>query len=636
MIAKHNVKQGLHSVSEEEEGFILKWSKDENLEWNWSTGIDGGLSEFILYDNPNFKQAAEEMEGMTVSALPVASVADQKSVVCASNSSPATEEISPSIPNLRIPLQVPDSPDYDHVCLRDITDIYANTKEVVLDVDKDELMILESDEPTYYLEAATESACIPSRERETLACVSTGRYPNPRRSSTRIKGLLLWIQLFSSSSSHKEPSSSSPSQSTQPLPKIYPVTGSTPAFLNQEDLLRWTSDILQSSTSSTYVLHLPFDGRNIYTANPENVEHMPKSHLANYPKGHQINSSLRDLLDHRIFAVDGQQWKFQRQIASRVFNTKSLRNFVEQVVDTKLSSCLIPTLEAISRNQTVLDLQDILKRFAFDNIRRFSFGYDPEFLAASLPQSPFALAFEQATMISGERIRTFFNIIWKLKRAFGIASKKQLKMENGCSRGEGICLKHLNSFILAGRDTTSAALTWFFWLLSKNPDMEAEIVKEIARINNDGHSQSVFEEAKEMEYTHAAICQNMRLYPPVPTDTKEAAGDDKLPDGTEVNKGMKVTYHVYAMGRSEKIWGKDWAVYKPERWLAEAADGKKKFVARDPYSYPVFQAWPRVCLGKEMASLQMKRIVAEVLGRFRVVPQLEDGFEPVFVHGLMW
>ncbi|GAB2221527.1 hypothetical protein Droror1_Dr00012711 [Drosera rotundifolia] len=494
--------------------------------------------------------------------------------------------------------------------------------------------------------------------------------------------LLFIIKLFSSSSSpHKKPSSSSPSQSTQPLPKVYPVIGSAPAFLNQEkDHLRWTSDILQSSSTSTYVLHLPFAGRNIYTANPANVEHMLKSHFANYPKGDQITGSLRDLLGHGIFAVDGQQWKFQRQIASHEFNTKSLRIFVEQVVDTELSSRLIPILEAAARNQTVLDLQDILKRFAFDNICRISFGYDPDFLAASLPQAPFALAFEQATMISSERIRAFFPILWKLKRAFDIGSEKQLKMDvaevkelarsivrhkkrerennpNTVSSSSSVAdesnldllSRFLNSghvdedfvtdivisFILAGRDTTSAALTWFFWLLSKNPDMEAEVVKEIARNNNnDGHSHSVFEEAKGMEYTHAAICESMRLYPPVPTDTKEAAGDDKLPDGTEVKKGMKVTYHVYAMGRSEKIWGKDWAVYKPERWLAEMADGKKKFVARDPYSYPVFQAGPRVCLGKEMAFLQMKRIVAEVLGRFRVVPQLEDGFEPVFVHGL--
>ena len=44
-----------------------------------------------------------------------------------------------------------------------------------------------------------------------------------------------------------------------------------------------------------------------------------------------------------------------------------------------------------------------------------------------------------------------------------------------------------------------------------------------------------------------------------------------------------------------------------------------------------FQAGPRVCLGKEMAFLQMKRMVAGVLGRFKVVPVAEDCGEPVYV-----
>ena len=64
-----------------------------------------------------------------------------------------------------------------------------------------------------------------------------------------------------------------------------------------------------------------------------------------------------------------------------------------------------------------------------------------------------------------------------------------------------------------------------------------------------------------MVYTHAALSESMRLYPPVPLDSKEAADDDVLPDGTVVKRGMRVTYHVYAMGRSERLWGSDWAEF---------------------------------------------------------------------------
>ncbi|CAK9143803.1 unnamed protein product [Ilex paraguariensis] len=138
-----------------------------------------------------------------------------------------------------------------------------------------------------------------------------------------------------------------------------------------------------------------------------------------------------------------------------------------------------------------------------------------------------------------------------------------------------------------------------------------------------------------MVYTHASLCESMRLYPPVPLDSKEATEDDVLPDGTVVKKGMIVTYHPYAMGRVEKLWGPDWIEFSPERWLdRDTVTGKWSFVSRDPYMYPVFQAGPRICLGKEMAFMQMKRVVAGVLRRYRVVPLVEEGVEPVFMSHL--
>ena len=71
--------------------------------------------------------------------------------------------------------------------------------------------------------------------------------------------------------------------------------------------------------------------------------------------------------------------------------------------------------------------------------------------------------------------------------------------------------------------------------------MENEILKEITR-KSDIVS---FDEVKDMVYTHASLCETMRLYPPVPVDAKEAAYDDVLPDGTLVKKGWIVAYHVY-------------------------------------------------------------------------------------------
>ena len=73
-----------------------------------------------------------------------------------------------------------------------------------------------------------------------------------------------------------------------------------------------------------------------------------------------------------------------------------------------------------------------------------------------------------------------------------------------------------------------------------------------------------------------------------------------------------MTSSAYAMARVEDIWGKDCEEFRPERWLGE--DGA--FQPESTFRYPVFHAGPRMCLGKEMAYIQMKSIVACVFERF--------------------
>ncbi|XP_059625983.1 cytochrome P450 94A1-like [Cornus florida] len=451
------------------------------------------------------------------------------------------------------------------------------------------------------------------------------------------------------------------------LPRSYPLIGSYLAFYaNRKRHIQWTSDVVRDSPTSTFILDRPLGSRSVLTANPSNVQHLLKTHFHQYQKGDIFRRTLSDFLGNGIFNADGETWKFQRQVSSHEFNTKSLRKFVEHVVDVELSDRLLPILSAAAKNRTVLDLQDVLQRFAFDNICKIAFGYDPAYLLPSLPPAKFAEAFENAVRISSERFNSFLPLIWKTKRFFNIGSEKQLRIAVNEVRefakqiikekkqeltvkaeldsvdilsrflisghsDENFVTDIVISFILAGRDTTSAALTWFFWLVSGNPDVEDKLVREIGEKSD----SPVYDEVKDMVYTHASLSESMRLYPPVPIDSKEATEDDVWPDGTVVKKGMRVTYHPYAMGRVEKLWGSDWADFRPERWLEnEEVTGKVKFVGRDAYSYPVFQAGPRICLGKEMAFLQMKRVVAGVLRRYRVLPAAEEGVEPVLITHL--
>jgi cytochrome P450 len=96
---------------------------------------------------------------------------------------------------------------------------------------------------------------------------------------------------------------------------------------------------------------------------------------------------VRDFLGRDLFNSDGEQWLWQRKNASFEFTRRSLRRFVVDVVQAEVANRLLPLLR---RNHAagdgeagvaVLDLQDVLERFAFDTICMVAFGHDPCCLA---------------------------------------------------------------------------------------------------------------------------------------------------------------------------------------------------------------------------------------------------------------
>ncbi|KAK8453866.1 hypothetical protein SEVIR_5G356900v4 [Setaria viridis] len=393
------------------------------------------------------------------------------------------------------------------------------------------------------------------------------------------------------------------------------------------------------------------------TANPANVEHIVKTNFANYPKGELAVSMLEDFLGHGIFNSDGEQWLWQRKAASYEFSKRSLRNFVVDAVRFEVVERLLPLLDRARQDGRTLDVQDVLERFAFDNICRVAFGEDPACLAEenmAAPQSAeFMRAFNDAQNAIMARFMSPLKSLWRLKRLLNMEPERRMR-EALCTihgyadrivrerreRGDaGLASRDdflsrfaasgehsdeslrdvVTNFLLAGRDTTSSALTWFFWLVSTRPDVEDKIVREIraARaLSSHGSTHPSptfsFDELRDMHYLHAAVTESMRLYPPVAMDTHSCKEDDFLPDGTFVGRGWLTTYSAYAMARVEDVWGKDCEEFRPERWLGE--DGA--FRPESPFRYPVFHAGPRMCLGKEMAYIQMKSIVACVFERF--------------------
>ena len=107
-------------------------------------------------------------------------------------------------------------------------------------------------------------------------------------------------------------------------------------------------------------------------------------------------------------------------------------------------------------------------------------------------------------------------------------------------------------------------------------------------------------------WLHAAL----RLYPPVPVNTRTASKMTTLPVGggpdrtspVLVQKGENVAYCIYAMQRRQDLYGEDSHSFRPERWDEKdlplhSVDGNAS------WGYLPFNGGPRICLGRKTALL---------------------------------
>ncbi|CAN0925395.1 Cytochrome P450 94B1 [Linum grandiflorum] len=448
-------------------------------------------------------------------------------------------------------------------------------------------------------------------------------------------------------------------------PLTYPLIGCLISFYkNRGRLLDWYTTLLSQSPTNTIVINRLGARRTIVTANPENVEYILKTNFPNFPKGKPFTEILGDFLGYGIFNVDGEAWRTQRKLVSHEFTAKSLKEFFIMTLEEEVEKELVPMMESLADSSQIVDLQELLRRLAFNMVCRVSLGVDRCCLDPSTPARPLSRAFDAASMICARRGAEPLVLVWKVKRLFGVGSERELKEAVG-EVHKAVCEMITNkkhqliikgsstavdqdllsrlivagyddveirdmviSFIMAGRDTTSAAMTWLFWLLSSHPTVEESLVKEARWVRN---GRDVYESLEEMKLLKACLSESMRLYPPVVWDSKHAVADDMLPDNTPVRAGDRVTYFPYGMGRMEGLWGKDWFEFRPERWFVnnEQDSNNNNKRVRPTSTYPVFQAGPRVCLGKEMAFVQMTYVMASILRRFEI--RLVSSDKPVFV-----
>jgi cytochrome P450 len=207
--------------------------------------------------------------------------------------------------------------------------------------------------------------------------------------------------------------------------------------------------------------------------------------------------------------------------------------------------------------------------------------------------------------------------------------------------------------ILAGSDTTAAALRIIMLYIMSHPRVYAKLQKEIdqaAAGSAVGEDIVLDVEARKLPYLSAVIREGLRVHPPVVnlfSRIVPKGGDVVTVDGKEVflPEDTMIGYSAWSMHRNNKaVYGEDAEVFRPERWIVdETVPGEKERLAKMIRTNDLIFGHGRwVCLGRVVALIEINKTIFELLRHFDFA--LTNPHEPwtifntlgLFAIGNMW
>ncbi|KAK4419775.1 cytochrome [Sesamum alatum] len=171
---------------------------------------------------------------------------------------------------------------------------------------------------------------------------------------------------------------------------------------------------------------------------------------------------------------------------------------------------------------------------------------------------------------------------------------------------------------LAGYETTAVSATWCLMLLASNPKWQERVRAEVLEVCK-GRTPD-YDSIRKMKQLTMVINESLRLYPPVTVVSREAFKDMKF-GNIDVPKGVNVWTYVLTSHTDPEIWGPDAYEFNPERF-ANGITGACKF----PHLYMPFGVGPRVCLGQNLALVELKVLIALILSNFSFT------LSPSYIH----
>lgn len=335
-----------------------------------------------------------------------------------------------------------------------------------------------------------------------------------------------------------------------------------------------------------------------------------------------------------LFTAEGDAWLRRRRLYQPVFHRNVIAKFCSMIIECcdhvlegwdKLDDGAVIdlhkditalTLTIVGRALFSSDLAEDVHRFSaavrdvlkFVNYKMNSYPFTPPLWFPSARNAQFKQA-EQVLVSTVNRL-----IKQRRERGEQAADNDLLDVlmrardeETGLGFTDEDVVNEAIILLVAGHDTVSAALTWTFYLLAKNPDEDTKFFDEVAATLRGAHPD--LSSVEKLTYTRMIFDESMRLYPPAWGQPRQSIEADSI-DGYEIPKGSVISLAQWVTHRHSDFWE------APERFMPDRF-APNAVAARPKFAYFPFGGGSRVCIGQHFGLLEGVLLLSAIGQRYR-------------------
>jgi enediyne biosynthesis protein E7 len=376
-----------------------------------------------------------------------------------------------------------------------------------------------------------------------------------------------------------------------------------------------------------YRIFAPSRGVYNYVINhPRDIKRVLLSNHRNYTKGEGMDR-VKILLGNGIMTSEGDFWRRQRRMMQPSFHRRVLDRFGGLIHEVNEKYAARWAAKAAAGEP--INLTEDLSELTLEIVLHSIFGTDLTRLERQLGANPFevvakeqnrdlkfAFRFRSLTKLVGDLIERRrrepeerFDFLEMLMAA--------RDRENDAPMSNKEMIDEVMTLIVAGHETTAAALTWTWHLISQHRDTAAQLEAEADAVTVG--TPLGLDAAESLAFTHQVIQEALRLYPPGWLFTRRTLEADEL-GGFAIGPRTDVFISPYLLHRHPEFWSAP-EEFRPERFAGADAEERHKF------AYIPFSVGPRHCIGENLALFEMLGHVSMMSRRFRMTRVGNDPIE---------